>query len=200
MPLQPCKLIKTVEEIQDQEDHPEQLDAAANQAMTQIAEQNDRRLVARDMRARRDDQRPDDHLFDVTEYFLGSLLDMLGAEPKPPASDIHGFSLGLRPASGGLAPVAWLKQRFSGFRYRAFQYREFQYTGSAIKPQESESPDFSRELRCDGGLPLQHMINKNGKESTNATRRPDCRPAVRVRSRVFPGAHRRATQCLHGRL
>src|SRR6266851_4146788 len=93
MPFQPCKLIETVEEIQDKEDHPEQLDAAANQAMTQIAEQNDRRLVARDMRARRDDQRPDDHLFDVTEYFLGSLLDMLRVKPKPPASDIHGFSL-----------------------------------------------------------------------------------------------------------
>jgi len=61
------------------------------------------------------------------------------------------------PASGALAPVAWLKQRFSDFRYRAFQYREFQYTGSAIKPQESKSPDFSREVRR--GLPLQHMIN-----------------------------------------
>src|SRR3984893_1192098 len=93
MPVQPCKFIETVEEIQDQEDHPEQLDAAANQAMTQIAEQNDRRLVARDMRARRDDQRPDDHFFNVTEYFLGSLLDMLGVERKPSGSDIHGFSL-----------------------------------------------------------------------------------------------------------
>src|SRR5712692_2237790 len=76
MPVQPCKFIETVEEIQDQEDHPKQFNAAANQAMTQIAEQNDRRLVARDMRARRDDQRPDDHFFNMTEYFLGSLLDM----------------------------------------------------------------------------------------------------------------------------
>src|SRR5260370_37773707 len=92
------KLIKTVEEMQDKEDHPEQLDAAANQAMTQIAEQNDRRLVARDMRARRDDQRPDDHLFDGTEYFLGSLLDMLRVKPEPPASDIHCFALRIRPA------------------------------------------------------------------------------------------------------
>src|SRR5450432_1527261 len=159
MPVQPCKLIETIEEIQDQEDHPEQLDAAADQAVTQIAEQNDRRLVARDMGPRRDDQRPDDHFFDVTEYFLGSLLDMLCVEPKPPASDIHDFSLWLRPASGRLAPVARLKQRFYGFRYQAFQYREFQYTGSAIKPQQRESPDFSKEVRRDGGLPLQHMIN-----------------------------------------
>src|ERR1700738_4683959 len=160
MPVQLCKLIKTVEEIQDQEDHPEQLDAAANQAMTQIAEQNDRRLVARDMRARRDDQRPDDHFFDVTEYFLGSLFDMLCVKPKPPASDIHRFSLRLRPAPDGLAPVAWLKQRFSGFRYRAFQYREFQYNGSALKPQESQSPDL-----CDvtGATPATHDQLKIGK-------------------------------------
>jgi hypothetical protein len=61
--------------------------------MTQIAEQNDRGLVARYMGPRRDDQRPDNHFFDVTEYFLGSLLDMLGVERKPPGSDIHGFSL-----------------------------------------------------------------------------------------------------------
>jgi hypothetical protein len=156
VPVQLCKFIKAIEEIQDKEDHPEQLDAAADQAMTQIAEQNDRRLVARYMGSRRDDQRPDNHFFDVTEYFLGSLLDMLGVERKPPGSDIHGFSLWLRPASGGSAPVAWLKHRFSGFRYRAFQYREFQYrefqyTGSAIQPQESQSPDFSKEVRRDGG-------------------------------------------------
>jgi hypothetical protein len=92
MPVQLCKLIKAIEEIQDKKDHPEQLDAAANQAVTQIAEQNDRRLAARDMGAGRDDQRPDYHFFDVTEYFLGSLLDMLGAERKPLGSDIHGFS------------------------------------------------------------------------------------------------------------
>ena len=68
------------------------IDAAANQAVTQIAEQNDRRLAARDMGAGRDDQGPDDHFFDVTEDFLGSLLDMLGVERKPLGSDIHGFS------------------------------------------------------------------------------------------------------------
>jgi hypothetical protein len=45
------------------------------------------------MGSRRDDQRPDNHSFDVTEYFLGGLLDMFGVERKPPASDIHGFSL-----------------------------------------------------------------------------------------------------------
>jgi hypothetical protein len=39
--------------------------------------------------------------------------------------------------TGRIGSVAWLKQQFSGFRYRAFQYREFQYTGSTIKPQES---------------------------------------------------------------
>jgi hypothetical protein len=37
------------------------------------------------------------------------------------------------------------------FSIPAFQYREFQYTGSAIKPQESQSPDFSKEVRRDGG-------------------------------------------------
>jgi hypothetical protein len=36
---------------------------------------------------------------------------------------------------------------FSGFRYRAFQYRESQYNGSAIKQQESGSPDFSEAVR-----------------------------------------------------
>jgi hypothetical protein len=51
----------------------------------------------------------------VTEYFLGSLLDMLGVERKPSGSDIHGFSLMAAAGIGGLAPVAWLKQRFSGF-------------------------------------------------------------------------------------
>jgi hypothetical protein len=63
-----------------------------------------------------------------------------------------------------LAPVAWLKQRFSGFRYRAFQYREFQYTGSAIKPQESQSPDFSKEVRRNGVTPATHDQLKIGKE------------------------------------
>jgi hypothetical protein len=50
----------------------------------------------------------------MTEYFFGSLLDMLSVERKPPAFDIHGFSLRLRTASDGLAPVARLNQRFSG--------------------------------------------------------------------------------------
>jgi hypothetical protein len=67
------------------------------------------------MRARRDDQRSDDHLFNMAEYFLGGLLDMLGVERKPPASDIlHRFSSRLRSASDGSARSAWLNQRLSG--------------------------------------------------------------------------------------
>src|ERR1700716_65721 len=114
MPVQLCKFIEAVEEIQNQQDDAEQLDPAANQAMTQIAEQNDSRLGARDMGSRRDDQRSDDHLFNIAEYFFGSLLDMLSVERKPPAFDIHGFSLRLRSASGGSTPVARLNPRFSG--------------------------------------------------------------------------------------
>src|SRR6202011_4359493 len=94
MPIQPCKLAETVEEIQDQEDNAKQHDAAADQAVTQITEKNDRRLVARYMRAGRYDQGADDHLFDVTEYFLGGWLDMLGVECKPPDSELpHDLSL-----------------------------------------------------------------------------------------------------------
>jgi len=65
MPIQLCKLIKSVEEIQDKKDNAEQLDAAADEAMPQIAEQNDSRLVARDVGSCRYDQCRDDHLFDV---------------------------------------------------------------------------------------------------------------------------------------
>jgi hypothetical protein len=124
MPIQLCKFIKPVEEIQDKKDNTEQFDTAANQAMTQIAEQNDSRIVARDVCSRRNDQGPDDHLFDVTEYFLGARLDMLSVERKPPASGIlHGFSLRQRPAS------------------------EFQYNGSAIKVQDGGLPDFFKEAK-----------------------------------------------------
>src|ERR1700710_1360079 len=46
------------------------------------------------MRAGRYDQGADDHLFDVTEHFLGGWLDMLGVECKPLASEFpHGLSL-----------------------------------------------------------------------------------------------------------
>ena len=45
MPIQPCKLVESVEEIQHQKDNAEQLDAAADQAVAQIAEQNDGRFA-----------------------------------------------------------------------------------------------------------------------------------------------------------
>jgi hypothetical protein len=99
MPVQLGKLVKTVEEIQDQKDNAEQHDAAANEAMTQIAEQDDRRFSARNMRPRRYDQSADDHLFDVTENFLGGLLDMIGVERKPPGSEIPHWSF-LKSAVG----------------------------------------------------------------------------------------------------
>ena len=111
MPIQFGKFIKSVEEIQDEKDNAEQFDAAADEAVTQIAEQNDGRLGARDMRSRRDDQRSHDQLFDMTEYLLGGLLDMLGVERKPPGFDIlHDFSFGRHRTDW---PIAWLKQRLS---------------------------------------------------------------------------------------
>jgi hypothetical protein len=68
--------------------------------MAQIAEQHNRRLIARDMGAGRYDQRPDDHLLDVREYFLRDRLDMFGIERQPSGSDLrHGFSLGF-PCNG----------------------------------------------------------------------------------------------------
>src|SRR5476649_1891305 len=108
--------------------------------MTQIAEQNDRRLVARDMGPRRDDQRPDDHLFDVAEYFLGGLLDMLGVER-------------LRLASDGLAPVVWLKQRFSGVSMAGvFNTGSFNRLAPRSSSKKPDHPIFPK--RCDAtGLP-----------------------------------------------
>jgi hypothetical protein len=108
--------------------------------MTQVAEQNDRRLVARDMGPRRHDQGADDHLFDVTEYFPGSWLDMRGVERKPPGSGIpHDLSLRRRPASDGPARALreWrLGPRFNTTRSRSSHNnparRFFQVNGSDI--------------------------------------------------------------------
>src|SRR5258707_13215290 len=49
MPIQLCKFVKTVKKIQDKKDNAEQFDAAADETVAQIAEQNDSRLVARDV-------------------------------------------------------------------------------------------------------------------------------------------------------
>jgi hypothetical protein len=70
MPVDLGELVQPVEEIQQQENDAEQHDAATDETVPEIAEQNDRRLVARDMRAGRYDQRSDDQFFDVREYFL----------------------------------------------------------------------------------------------------------------------------------
>ena len=94
MPVEFCELVEAVEEIQHQENNAEQHDAAADEAMTQIAEQNDQRLCARYMGAGRYDQRSDNHFFDVREYFPGDRLDMFGIERQPFGPDLrHGFSL-----------------------------------------------------------------------------------------------------------
>jgi hypothetical protein len=137
MPIQFGKFTKSVEEIQDEKDNAEQFDAAADEAVTQIAEQNDGRLGARDMRSRRDDQRSHDQLFDMTEYFPGGLLDMLGVERKPPAFDIlHDFSFCGRHRTDWPDRVA-----------QTATFRKFQYNGSAIKKQEGGSPDLTRAGR-----------------------------------------------------
>src|SRR5258708_116226 len=126
MPIQLCELIEAVEEIQGQKADAEQLDAAANQAMTQITEQNDRRFVARDMGSRRYDQCRHDHPLDIREYFLAGFLDMLTVEGKPLSSDIpHGFSLRQRSASDGLDLSACSNNDFP----------EFYYTGSHTNNQ-----------------------------------------------------------------
>src|ERR1700716_4741334 len=101
MPVQLCKFVKAVKEIQNKKDNAKQLDATPNEPKPQIAEQDDSRFVARDMCSRRDDQRSDDHLFDVSKYFLGALLDVLSVECEPLGSEIrHGFSLRQRSVSG----------------------------------------------------------------------------------------------------
>src|SRR5713101_2382334 len=134
MPIQFGKFIKSVEEIQDEKDNAEQFDATADEAVTQIAEQNDGRLGTRDMRSRRDDQRSNDQLFDMTEYFLGGLLDMLGVERKPSAFDIlHDFSFFGRHRTDWPDRIA-----------QTATFRKFQYNGSAIKKQGSGSPDLTR--------------------------------------------------------
>ena len=67
----------------------------ADETMAQIAEQNDCRLTTRNMGAGRYDQRPDDQLFDMREYFLGDRLDMFGIERQPFVSDLrHELSSG----------------------------------------------------------------------------------------------------------
>src|SRR5207302_2684900 len=80
MPIELGELVQTVDKIQQQENDAEQHDAAADEAMPQIAEQHDRRLSARYMRAGRYDQRLDDHLLDVRKYLPGDRLDMFGIE------------------------------------------------------------------------------------------------------------------------
>src|SRR5207248_1450424 len=93
MPIELGELVQTVDKIQQQENDAEQHDAAADETVAQIAEQYDRRLSARDMRAGRYDQCSDDHLLDVRKYFLGDGLDMFGIERQPFGSDLrHGIS------------------------------------------------------------------------------------------------------------
>src|SRR5262245_5755356 len=89
MPIQLRQLVEAVEEIEQQENDAEQHDAAADQAVPEIAEQNDRRLIARDMCAGRYDQRPDDQFFNVGEYVLGDRLDAFGIERQPSGPELR---------------------------------------------------------------------------------------------------------------
>jgi Cysteine rich repeat len=153
MPIQLCKLIKSVEEIQDKKDNAEQLDAAADEAMPQIAEQNDSWLVARDVGSCRYDQSRDDHLFDVAEYFPGGLFDMLSVECKPLSSDIpHGFSLRQRLASNG-----------AGLELKAI-FRSFNTTAPRSRSKNPDCVNFSKAVRRGRGFPATHDQLTLGKE------------------------------------
>ena len=119
MPIELCELVEAVDEVQHQENDAEQHDAAADETMAQIAEQLDRRFVARYMGAGRYDQRPDNQLFDVGEYFLGDRLDMFGVERQLSGSDLrHKIFLEL------------------SLRFPCNDKYELHYSGSAIKKQE----------------------------------------------------------------
>lgn len=70
VPLQPCKLVEAIDEVQQQQSDSEQFDTTTDETVAQVSEQNDRGLIARYMCPGRYNQGADHHLFDVTEYFL----------------------------------------------------------------------------------------------------------------------------------
>src|SRR5207253_5695667 len=95
MPIERAERVQTLDKSQQQQNNAQQHDAARDETVAQIAEQHDRRLSARYMRAGRYDQRPDDHLLDVRKYLPGDRLDMFGIECQPFGSDLrHGVFLG----------------------------------------------------------------------------------------------------------
>jgi len=123
-PIDTCKL-----------DRNEQSDAAANKAMTQIAEQNDSRFVALDVFSRRYNRRRDDHLLDTAEYFLRGRLEMSGMVCN--ISHPVLISRMVSPYDSDLHHAHW-----SWGIAQAAVFRKLQYSGSAIKTQESGQLDF----------------------------------------------------------
>lgn len=93
VPAELCEFGEAIDEVEDEESYPEQLDAPSDQVVAEIAEKDDEGFVAtRDMRSCRHNERSDDHLLEVFEYFLGGSLDVLEVERKPSLFDVpHTF-------------------------------------------------------------------------------------------------------------